>query len=174
MHDFTTDKAHAVDFPEPVYTVQQGWNPEFNTNTLRFSYASLVTSISVFDYEMDARTRELKKQDEVLGGYAPSLYESERIFAKATDGTSIPISLVYKKGLVKDGGNPLLLYGYGSYGINSDPYFSSNRLSLLNRGFIYAIAQIRGGEEMGRLGTKMASYSIKETPSPTLSPALNT
>ena len=150
VRNLTTDEEHAVDFPEPVYTVRQGRNPEFNTNTLRFNYASLITPMSVFDYEMDARTRELKKQDEVLGGYDPSLYESERIFAKAADGTPIPISLVYKKGLVKDGGSPLLLYGYGSYGINSDPYFSSNRLSLLDRGFIYAIAHIRGGEEMGR------------------------
>ena len=150
MRNLITDEAHAVDFPEPVYTVQQGGNPEFNTNTLRFNYASLVTPMSVFDYEMDARTRELKKQDEVLGGYDPSLYESERIFAKAADGTPVPISLVYKKGLVKDGGDPLLLYGYGSYGINSEPYFLSNRLSLLDRGFRCAIAHIRGGEEMGR------------------------
>ena len=150
VRNLITDEAHAVDFPEPVYTVQQGGNPEFNTNTLRFNYASLVTPMSVFDYEMDARTRELKKQDEVLGGYDPSLYESERIFAKAADGTPVPISLVYKKGLVKDGGDPLLLYGYGSYGINSEPYFLSNRLSLLERGFRYAIAHIRGGEEMGR------------------------
>ncbi len=150
VHNLTTDAEHAVDFPEPVYTVRQGRNPEFNTNTLRFNYASLVTPMSVFDYEMDTGTRELKKRDEVLGGYNPSLYESERIFANATDGTPIPISLVYKKGLIKDGGSPLLLYGYGSYGINSEPYFSSNRLSLLDRGFRYAIAHIRGGEEMGR------------------------
>ena len=150
VRNLTTGEEHAVDFPEPVYTVRQGRSPEFNTTTLRFNYASLVTPMSVFDYEMDARTRELKKQDEVLGGYDPFLYESERIFAKAADGTPVPISIVYKKGLTKDGGNPLLLYGYGSYGINSDPYFSSNRLSLLDRGFIYAIAHIRGGEEMGR------------------------
>ena len=150
VRNLATDEEHAVAFPEPVYTVRQGRNPEFNTTTLRFNYASLVTPMSVFDYEMDARTRELKKQDEVLGGYDPSLYESERIFAKAADGTPVPISVVYKKGLTRDGGNPLLLYGYGSYGINSDPYFSSNRLSLLDRGFIYAIAHIRGGEEMGR------------------------
>ena len=150
VRNLTTGEEHAVDFPEPVYTVRQGRSPEFNTTTLRFNYASLVTPMSVFDYEMDARTRELKKQDEVLGGYDPSLYESERIFAKAADGTPVPISIVYKKGLTKDGGNPLLLYGYGSYGINSEPYFSSNRLSLLDRGFIYAIAHIRGGEEMGR------------------------
>ena len=151
VHNFTTGKEHTVDFPEPVYTVRQGRNPEFSTDTLRFNYGSLVTPMSVFDYDMDKRTRELKKQDEVLGGYDPSLYESERIFAKAADGTAIPISLVYRKGLVKDGNNPLLLYGYGSYGINSDPYFSSNRLSLLDRGFRYAIAHIRGGEEMGRM-----------------------
>ena len=150
VRNLTTGEEHPVDFPEPVYTVRQGRSPEFNTTTLRFNYASLVTPMSVFDYEMDARTRELKKQDEVLGGYDPFLYESERIFAKAADGTPVPISIVYKKGLTKDGGNPLLLYGYGSYGINSDPYFSSNRLSLLDRGFIYAIAHIRGGEEMGR------------------------
>ena len=150
IRNLSTDEAHAVDFPEPVYMVRQERNPEFNTDILRFNYASLVTPMSVFDYEMDARSRELKKQDEVLGGYDPSLYESERIFAEAADGTPIPISLVYKKGLVKNGGNPLLLYGYGSYGINSEPYFSSNRLSLLDRGFRYAIAHIRGGEEMGR------------------------
>ena len=151
VRNFTTGKEHTVDFPEPVYTIRQGRNPEFDTDALRFHYGSLVTPMSVFDYEMDARTRELKKQDEVLGGYDPSLYESERIFAKAADGTAIPISVVYKKGLVKDSKSPLLLYGYGSYGINSDPYFSSNRLSLLDRGFRYAIAHIRGGEEMGRM-----------------------
>ena len=151
IRNLATGKEHTVDFPEPVYTVHQGRNPEFNTATLRFSYGSLVTPMSVFDYDMNEGTRELKKQDEVLGGYDPSLYESERIFAEAEDGTPIPISLVYKKGLPKDGKNPLLLYGYGSYGINSDPYFSSNRLSLLDRGFGYAIAHIRGGEEMGRM-----------------------
>ncbi len=151
IRNLATSQEHTVDFPEPVYTVHQGRNPEFNTATLRFNYGSLVTPMSVFDYEMDERTRELKKQDEVLGGYDPSLYKSERIFAEAADGTPIPISVVYKKGLVKDGKNPLLLYGYGSYGINSDPYFSSNRLSLLDRGFGYAIAHIRGGEEMGRM-----------------------
>lgn len=150
VRNLITDAEHPVDFPEPVYTVRQGRNPEFSTNTFRFNYTSMITPMSVFDYEMDDRTRALKKQDEVLGGYDSSLYESERIFAEAADGTAIPISLVYKKGLVKNGGSPLLLYGYGSYGINSEPYFSSNRLSLLNRGFIYAIAHIRGGEEMGR------------------------
>lgn len=141
---------HYVDFPEPVYTVWSGSNPDFNSSILRFDYTSLVTPRSVFDYDMNARTRELKKQEEVLGGYDPSLYESERIFAKASDDTMIPISLVYKRGMVKDGSNPLFLYAYGSYGSSSDPGFSSNRLSMLDRGFIFAIAHIRGGQEMGR------------------------
>ena len=148
--NLTTNEAHDVEFPEPVYTCRAERNPDFNTKVLRFRYTSLVTPESVFDYDMEDRTRELKKQDEVLGGYDPSLYESERIFAKATDGAMVPISLVYKKGMVKNGQNLLLLYGYGSYGISSDPHFSSNRLSLLDRGFICAIAHIRGGEEMGR------------------------
>ena len=141
---------HYVDFPEPVYTFWSGDNPDFSSHLLRFEYTSLVTPRSVFDYDMSTRARELKKQEEVVGGYDPSLYKSERIFARASDGTMIPISLVYKKGMVKNGKNPLLLYGYGSYGSNSEPGFSSNRLSLLDRGFIYAIAHIRGGQEMGR------------------------
>jgi oligopeptidase B len=148
--NMTNNEVHYVDFPEPVYTFWQSGNPDFNTNLLRFNYTSLVTPRSVFDYNMDTKTRELKKQDEVLGGYDPSQYQSERIFAKAEDGTTIPISLVYKKGMVKDGNNPLLLYGYGAYGASSDPIFSSNHLSLLDRGFIYTIAHVRGGGEMGR------------------------
>lgn len=144
---------HYVDFPEPVYTFQATGNPEFDTSLLRFNYTSLITPRSVYDYDMDARSRELLKQYEVLGGYDPADYQSERISAEAPDGTTIPISLVYRKGMVKDGSNPLLLYGYGSYGASielTEPTFSSNRLSLLDRGFIYAIAHIRGGGEMGR------------------------
>ena len=141
---------HHVKFDEPVYSLGGSSNPEFRTQQLRFVYNSLTTPLSVFDYDMSARTRELKKQYDVLGGYDPSEYQSERIFAAAPDGVRVPISLVYKKGLVKDGGNPLFLYGYGSYGYSIDPNFSSNRVSLLDRGFVYAIAHIRGGEEMGR------------------------
>lgn len=148
--NLTDNKTHYVDFPEPVYTFWPERNPDFNTNLLRFDYTSLITPRSVFDYDMDKRTRELKKQDEVLGGYNPSLYQEERIFARASDGTLVPISMVYKKGMIRNGKNPLFLYGYGAYGISSEPYFSSNRLSLLDRGFIYAIAQVRGGGEMGR------------------------
>jgi len=141
---------HYVDFPEPVYTFSSGDNPDFNSGLLRFDYTSLVTPRSVFDYDMNARTRELKKQAEVLGGYGPSLYKSERIFARASDDTMIPISLVYRKGMFKDGENPLFLYSYGSYGSSSEPDFSSNLVSLLDRGFVFAIAHIRGGQEMGR------------------------
>lgn len=148
--NLTNNQVYYVDFPEPVYTFWRSRNPEFNTNLLRFNYTSLVTPKSVFDYHMDDKTRELKKQYEVLGGYDPSLYKSERIFAKASDGTMIPISLVYREGMVKDGNNPLYLRGYGAYGISAEPGFSSNRLSLLERGFIYAIAHVRGGGEMGR------------------------
>jgi oligopeptidase B len=148
--NLTSNQVRYVPFLEPVYTFWPARNPDFNTNLLRFNYTSLVTPRSVFDYNMDTQIRELKKQDEVLGGYDPSLYQSERVFAKAIDGTMIPISLVYKKGMFKNGSNPLLLYGYGAYGISSEPYFSSNQLSLLDRGFIYAIAHVRGGGEMGR------------------------
>ncbi len=148
--NMTNNEVHYVDFPEPVYTFWQSGNPDFNTFVLRFNYTSLVTPRSVFDYNMDTKTRELKKQEEVLGGYDPNRYQSERIFAKAEDQAMIPISLVYKKTMVKDGNNPLFLDGYGAYGASSDPIFSSNHLSLLDRGFIYAIAHVRGGGEMGR------------------------
>ena len=145
-----TGKEHDIEFPEPVYTVFPARNPEFNTTTLRFSYMSLVTPQSVYDYDMDARTRVLKKQYEVLGGYDPGRYQSERIFAKAADGVEVPISLVYRKGMERNGKNPLLLYGYGSYGSPTEPFFSSDRLSLLDRGFIYALAHIRGSSDLGR------------------------
>jgi len=149
--NFAKSETYYVDFPEPVYTVSASGNPDFNTNIVRFNYASLITPNSVFDYNMDSRQRELKKQTEVLGGYDPSLYQSERITAKAADGTEIPISIVYKKGMQKNGQNFCYLYGYGAYGISMDPSFNSNRLSLLDRGFVFAIAHIRGGGEMGRL-----------------------
>jgi oligopeptidase B len=148
--DFQTGESHDIAFPEPVYSFNEAANPDYNTNLLRFTYYSMVTPRTVYDYNMGDRTREMKKQYEVLGGYDPSQYQQERIFATASDGTQIPISMVYRKGMVRDGTNPLNLYGYGSYGISEDPWFSSNRLSLLDRGFIFAIAHIRGGGEMGR------------------------
>jgi oligopeptidase B len=150
IQNFLTGNAHYVEFTEPVYTASLGANAEYDTKVLRFDYTSLVTPNSVFDYNMDTRERELKKQRPVLGGYDPTKYQSERIYAAAPDGTQVPISLVYKKGLVQNGSAPMLLYGYGSYGISMDPTFSSDRLSLLDRGFIYAIAHIRGGADLGK------------------------
>src|SRR2546421_17519 len=147
--DLSTHKAHELAFPEPVYTAALDANREFNTNVLRFRYQSLTTPNSVFDYDMTTRERKLLKQTEVLGGYNPANYTAERVYATATDGTKIPISLVYRKGMKRDGKSPMLLYGYGSYGISIDPNFNSNRVSLLDRGVIYAIAHIRGGGELG-------------------------
>ena len=143
--------SHYIDFPEPVYTVSATGNAEYNTNLLRFNYTSLVTPASVFDYNVRTRERELKKQYEVRGGYDPSQYRSERIFAKAPDGAGVPISLIYRKGFERQGTSPLLLYGYGAYGHSIDPRFSSDRLSLLDRGFVFAIAHIRGGAELGEV-----------------------
>lgn len=141
---------HYVDFGEPAYSANFGANPEYNSTNLRYSYTSLTTPSSVYDYNMVSKVKTLKKQQEVLGGYNPADYITERLNATAKDGTKVPISLVYKKGFKKDGNAPLLLYGYGSYGASMDASFNSTRLSLLNRGFVYAIAHIRGGQEMGR------------------------
>lgn len=148
--DLTTDEIHEVEFPEPVYAAWLGSNPDFESQVLRFHYTSMVTPRSVYDYDMISRERVLRKQVEVLGDYDPSQYRSERIFARAEDGTEIPISLMVRKDFSQDGSHPLLLYGYGSYGASIDPSFSSNRLSLVDRGFAYAIAHVRGGGEMGR------------------------
>ncbi|HEX8830605.1 MAG TPA: S9 family peptidase [Longimicrobium sp.] len=141
---------YSVDFPEPVYTFRPGDNPEFDSPTVRFTYTSLVTPPSVYDFDLARRTRELKKATEVVGGHDPTRYGTERTWARAPDGTMVPISLVYRKPLARDGRRPMLLYAYGSYGSSTDPSFSSANLSLLDRGVIYAIAHIRGGQEMGR------------------------
>jgi oligopeptidase B len=148
--DLATGTAHSIEFPEPVYAAFSGDNREFDTRTFRYRYQSLITPESIFDYDMSARTRKLLKQTEVLGGYDPSRYVSERIRARASDGTSIPISIVYRKGIQRDGRNPLLLSGYGSYGVPNNPTFSSNRMSLVDRGVVCAIAHVRGGGEMGK------------------------
>jgi len=141
---------YAIDFPEPIYSYRTAENPEFDTDQLRFTYASFVTPPSVYDYDLRRHTRQLRKRTDVLGGYDPSHYGMARTWATAKDGARIPISLVYRKPLVKDGTRPLLLYAYGSYGISTDPTFSSNLVSLLERGVVYAVAHIRGGQEMGR------------------------
>ena len=141
---------HNIDFGEEAYLAYTSVNREFNIEILRFGYTSLTTPNSVYDYNMRTREKILLKQEEVLGGYDPLEYETRRLYAAASDGTKIPISIVYKKGLKRNGKNPLLLFGYGSYGITIDPSFSSVRLSLIDRGFIYAIAHIRGGQINGR------------------------
>ena len=147
---FRDTQSHRIEFPEPTYSASPGQNPEYDTKTFRFNYQSFITPSSVFDYDMDKRTRTLLKQTEVLGGYDPSQYQSERLWATASDGARIPISIVYRKGLKRDGSAPLLLYGYGSYGASMSATFSSNRLSLLDRGVTFAIAHIRGGGELGK------------------------
>jgi len=139
-----------IQFPEPTYNVYLEANLEFKTNLLRLYYSSLITPNSIIDYHVDSGEWELKKEDEIPSGYDKTQYVSERIHAAAPDGTQVPMSIVYKKGLEHDGNNPTLLYGYGSYGATIDATFSSNRFSLLDRGFVFAIGHIRGGTDMGR------------------------
>jgi oligopeptidase B len=148
--DRNNGESHSVDFGEAAYLMFPGDNYEFDTETFRYRYESMTTPDSVYDYDMSERERKLVKEQEVPGGFSRDDYETERLFATARDGTEIPISLVYRKGMEMNGQNPLLQVGYGSYGASSDPGFSSARLSLLERGFIVAIAHIRGGSEMGR------------------------
>jgi oligopeptidase B len=155
-----------IEFAEPAYNAMLGANPEFDTTFVRFQYESMVTPRSVYDYEVKTGERTLRKQQPVLGGFDSALYISERLHGNAPDGTPIPISLVRRKSTIRDGNAPLLLYGYGSYGLSMPVAFSSNRLSLLDRGFVYAIAHIRGGGELGkpwhdagRMQRKMATFT---------------
>ena len=141
---------HYIEFWEEVYSVGISYNPEFDTETLRFSYTSLTTPVSTYDYNMVTRDKELLKQQEVLGDFDPENFETKRIYATASDGKKIPMSIVYRKGIELNGENPTLIYGYGSYGSTMDPRFSPVRLSLLDRGFVFAIAHIRGSEIYGR------------------------
>jgi oligopeptidase B len=143
-------ESHFLSFDEPTFVAGIGSNPEYDTNILRFNYTSLTTPSSVYDYNMDTKEKKLMKQQEILGGFGTDQFVTERMLATANDGTQIPISIVFKKGFIKDGSAPLLLYAYGSYGISMDASFSNVRLSLLNRGFAFAIAHIRGGQELGR------------------------
>ena len=147
--DLETNEAHKITFPEPAYTASLDTNPEFDTDTVRYRYQSFVTPASIYDYNMAIREATLLKQTPVLGGYDPEAYLSERLEATAPDGTRIPVSLVTKKGTPHDGSAPLLLIGYGSYGISYPVSFSSARVSLLDRGVTVAIAHIRGGGELG-------------------------
>jgi len=150
VQKLATGEEYGMTFPEPTYAVYEGNNPEFNTKILRFNYTSLITPDSVFDFDMETQQRELKKETQVLGGYERTQYQSEWLVATAEDGVQVPISIVYKKGIEKEGKSPLFLTGYGSYGYSYPAAFSSNRLSLLERGVVFAIAHVRGGSEMGR------------------------
>lgn len=143
--------SHYIDFEESAYSASLSANPEYNSKVFRFSYTSLTTPNSTFEYNIQTKSRQLLKQQEVLGAYDKNNYVTERLYVKAGDGAQIPVSLVYKKGFEKNGNSPLLLYAYGSYGSSTDARFTSTRLSLLDRGFVFAIAHIRGGQEMGRL-----------------------
>lgn len=141
---------HYLDFGEETYTASINVNPNADTEILRYSYTSLTTPNSVIDYNMRTREKKILKEEKVLGGFDKLNYESKRLWAKAGDGTEIPVSIVYRKGFVKDGTSPLLLYGYGSYGYSQNAAFNSSVISLLDRGFVYALAHIRGGSDMGR------------------------
>ncbi|MEM9528927.1 MAG: prolyl oligopeptidase family serine peptidase, partial [Bacteroidota bacterium] len=148
--DTEANEEYYIQFDEPAYVLSSATNPELDTEVLRYGYSSLTTPTSIYDYNMRTRKQELKKRQKVVGGHSPEEYVTERFFAPARDGKQVPISLVYKKGVKENAPAPLLLYAYGSYGNSTNPGFNSARLSLLDRGFIWAIAHIRGGQEMGR------------------------
>jgi oligopeptidase B len=148
--DPRTGSSYRIEFPEAIYSAGPENNREFATSTLRYEYESYTTPPSVYDFDMATRSRKLLKQKEVLGGYDPSLYTSERRYATASDGTKIPVSVVYRKGFTADGKAPLLLTAYGSYGAPSDADFNSNRVSLLDRGVVWAVGHIRGGGDLGK------------------------
>ena len=142
--------SHRIEFTEAAYNASIGENPEFGASHVRFQYESFVTPRSVFDYDVRTRERSLRKQQPVLGGYDPAQYVIERLHVAASDGTQVPLSIVHRRDTPRDGSAPLLLYGYGSYGISVPVNFASNRLSLLDRGVIYAVAHVRGGGELGK------------------------
>jgi oligopeptidase B len=150
IRPWSGEEEHSIGFDEPAYVTYTSNNPEIDTGILRIAYESLTTPTSIYDYDMATRERTLLKRDVVLGGYDPAAYRTERLWTTARDGTRVPVSLVYRRDVRADGPQPLLLYAYGSYGSSRDPNFSSIRLSLLDRGFVFAIAHVRGGQEMGR------------------------
>lgn len=161
--DLEDGRTHRVTFPEPAYSVSLAANPEYDTTTIRYNYQSFVTPASVFDYDIPRRVSTLRKRTEILGGFEPSNYTSERIFAKAGDGTPIPIALVSRKTTPRDGTAPLVLSGYGSYGIPTPVTFSAPNLSLLDRGVVYAIAQVRGGGDLGKAWHDAGKMERKRT-----------
>ena len=149
VYDFGQGAWKSITFPEPVYAASPGGTPDWESTTYRYTYQSFITPPSTFDYNVPTGQSTLLKQQEVLGGYDPKQYATERLWATARDGVKVPISIVYKKGFVRDGKGPLFLYAYGSYGFGTPAAFNSSRISLLDRGMAYAIAHIRGGDEMG-------------------------
>ncbi|HEY1183732.1 MAG TPA: S9 family peptidase [Bryobacteraceae bacterium] len=149
VYDFDTRNWTAIEFPEPVYAAYPGETPEFDSDSYRYNYQSMVTPPSVYDYDVRSHKSTLRKRQEVPGGFDPSNYTTERLWAAARDGVRVPISIVYRKGFPRDGSGAMLLYGYGSYGFGTPPAFSAPRLALLDRGVAFAIAHIRGGDEMG-------------------------
>jgi oligopeptidase B len=150
VHPVGGAQPHEIEMPDPVFASWMGPNLEFDTDVVRFEYTSLVTPPSSYDYDVVSRERTLVRRQPILGGYDPSQYETHRLWATAPDGVRVPISIVLRRGLARDGAAPALLYGYGSYEVSIDPTFSSRRLSLLERGVVYAIAHVRGGGELGR------------------------
>jgi oligopeptidase B len=162
VHTFATGETHALSFPEEVYATRGAANPEFDAGIFRFIYTSMTTADSTYDVDMNTLEWTLIKQEPVLGGYDPANYETARTWAVAEDDTRIPISLLYRKGIQLDSSNPCLLYGYGSYGASTSPSFDQKRLSLVDRGFIWAIAHIRGGQEMGRIWYDQGKFLYKK------------
>jgi oligopeptidase B len=150
VYNLKTGETHLVDFAEPAYNVELGENPEFASSVVRLEFGSLITPQSVIDYDLVAQTKSIRKQTPVLGGFNRDNYAEEQIYAKADDGAEIPISLFYRKGFQRNGSAPIILDGYGAYGLSEEAEFSSARLSLVDRGFVYAIAHVRGGGERGR------------------------
>ncbi|MES2353642.1 MAG: S9 family peptidase [Pseudomonadota bacterium] len=149
IYSFTQKEWHAIDFPEAVYLAAGEGTPEFTSTQFRLCYESMVTPSTIYDYDMRTRERTQLKQDEVLGGYDPLQYRTERLWVTARDGIRVPLSVVYKQGIQLNGSAPLFLYGYGAYGLGEDAHFSYSRLSLLDRGCVYVVAHIRGGDELG-------------------------
>jgi oligopeptidase B len=155
-------EAYDISFPEPIYSVGLDANPEYDTPWIRLGYTSLLTPESLYDYDLRSRVMVLRRRKPVLGGYDPAQYEQCREWAQAPDGTQVPISLVYRRGTPRDGTAPTVLYGYGSYELSMDPWFSIPRLSLIDRGFVFAVAHIRGGGEMGRVWYEDGRLLVKK------------
>lgn len=171
IRDLASNEEHAIAFDEAAYSLDTMGSYEFETTNLRFAYSSMTTPSEVYDYDMVKRTRTLRKRQEIPSGHNASDYVTTRIMAKAHDGAEVPVSILHRRGLTLDGAAPLLLYGYGSYGMAMPASFSANRLSLVDRGFVYAIAHIRGGADKGWAGTSTASARRRPIRSTILPPA---